>query len=218
MLSKGAIRRAAFHPKQFLSNLFTIPKKGGELRPVINLKPLNKFVQYHHFKMEGLNCLLELLSANDFMTTIDLKDAYFTIPIHRDHYKYLRFEWKSNLFEFLCIPFGLSSAPRIFTKVMKPIVSNIRNKGIKVVIYLDDLAIMSCSFDSAVEESRLTVDMLESLGFLVNWEKSSLTPSQSIEYLGFCIDSVNMIVSLPEGKMNNLIEEAKSLYNSSSCT
>ena len=140
MLQKGAIRHALFHPKQFISNLqlFVIPKKTGDLRPVINLKPLNDFVQYHHFKMEGLNSLLDLLSGSEFFTTIDLKDAYFTIPIHPEHYKYLRFEWNSTLYEFMCLPFGLSSSPRVFTKVMKPFVSAVRNKGIRLVIYLDD--------------------------------------------------------------------------------
>ena len=62
MLQKGAIRRASFDPRKFVCNFFIIPKKSGDLRPVINLKPLNEFVQYHHFKMEGLNTLLDLLS------------------------------------------------------------------------------------------------------------------------------------------------------------
>ena len=97
LLGKGAIRRASFHPNQFLSNLFTIPNKGGGLRPVINLKPLNHFVEYLHFKMEGLTSLLDLIRPNDFMITMDLKDAYLSVPIHADHSKYLRFEWASQL-------------------------------------------------------------------------------------------------------------------------
>ena len=138
MLNKGAVRHASPHSTQFVSNLFVVPKKTGDLRPVINLKPLNEFVQYHHFKMEGLSSLLDLLSGGEFLTTIDLKDAYFTINIHPDHYKFLRFTWKSNLHEFVCPPFGLSSAPRVFTKAMKPFVSAVRNKGIRLVVYLDD--------------------------------------------------------------------------------
>jgi len=54
IVGKGAMSRASFDPNQFLSNLFTISKKDDELRPIINLKPLNHFVEYHHFKMEGL--------------------------------------------------------------------------------------------------------------------------------------------------------------------
>ena len=86
MLPKSAIRRASFSSRQLVSCLFIIPKKSGDLRPVVNLKPLNEFVQYHHFKIEELSTLLDLLSGSEFFTTIDLKDSYFTIPcIHPDH-------------------------------------------------------------------------------------------------------------------------------------
>ena len=91
LLGKSAIRRASFDPNQFLSNLFTIPKKGHELRPVINLKPLNHFVEYHHFKVEGLSSLLVLIRPNDYMITMDLKDAFLSVPIHADHSKYFLF-------------------------------------------------------------------------------------------------------------------------------
>ena len=70
--------------------VFTIPKKGDELRPIINLKPLNHFVEYHHFKVEGLT-LLVLIRPNDHMITMDLKDAFLSGPIHTDHSKYLPF-------------------------------------------------------------------------------------------------------------------------------
>ena len=79
LLGKGAMRRAFFDPNQFLSNQFTIPKKGDELRPVINLKPLNHILEYQHFKMEGLSSLLVLINPNDYMITIDLKDRCFPI-------------------------------------------------------------------------------------------------------------------------------------------
>ena len=74
-------------------------------------------------------------------TTIDLKDSYLTIPINPDHYKYMRFQWNSTLFEFICLPFGLCSVPRVLAEVLKPFVGSIRNKGIRLVIYLDDMAI-----------------------------------------------------------------------------
>ena len=70
--------------------------------------------------MENINSLRDLLRLGDFIATVDLKDAYFTVPIQDDYLNYLRFCWNSLLCEFLALPFGLSSAPRIFTKIMKP--------------------------------------------------------------------------------------------------
>ena len=202
MLQKGAIRRASFNPRQLVSNLFIIPKKSGDLRPVINLKPLNGFVQYHHFKMEGLNTPLDLLSGSEIFTTIDLKDAFFTILIHPDHYKYLRFE-------FICLPFGLSSALRLFTKVLKPFVGSIRNKGIRLVI--------SSSRELFSQKAAIVVQILESLGFIINKEESVLIPSQKIVFLGYVIDSVAMTVSLPEEKLNQLKEQKLSLWERPQC-
>ena len=54
MLQKGAIRRASFDPRQFISNLFIISKKCGDLRPVINLKPLNEFCAIPSFQDGGI--------------------------------------------------------------------------------------------------------------------------------------------------------------------
>jgi len=141
LLGKGAMRRASFDINQFLSNQFKIPKKGDELRPVINLKPLNHFVEYHHFKMEGLSSPLVLINPNVYMITMDLKDASYrsrSMPITRNIYF---FEWKSELWEFSCLPFELSSAPRVFTKVMKLLIGKIRSQGIRSVIDLDDMAV-----------------------------------------------------------------------------
>ena len=126
--------------------------------------------------MEGLSTPLDFLSGSEFFTTIDLKDTYFTIPIHPDHYKCLRFEWNSTLFEFVWSPFELSLAARVFTKVVKPFVRSIRNKGIRLVIYLDDMAVISSSRELSSQEAAIVVQILESLGFIINKEKSVLIP------------------------------------------
>ena len=71
--------------KSFYSTLFLVVKKGGQIRPVINLKKLNEWVEPQNFKMEGMRTLRELLRVNDWMVKVDLKDTYFTTPIHIDH-------------------------------------------------------------------------------------------------------------------------------------
>ena len=68
---------------------FLVPKKTGDLRPVINLKPLNQFVQRIHFKMENIQRAMNFVSLGDYMVPLDLKDAYFSVPIFRPHCKYL---------------------------------------------------------------------------------------------------------------------------------
>ena len=83
------------------------------------------------------------------MVKLDLKDAYFTVPVWLGHQKYLRFLWKETLWEFACLPFGLASAPRTFTKIMKPVVAILRNLGIQLIIYLDDLLIIADSEQTA---------------------------------------------------------------------
>ena len=71
----------------------------------------------------------DLLNPNDWMTTLDLKDAYFSVPVAQRDRKFLCFQWQQKLFEFQCLPFGLSSAPRVFTKLLKPILAWMRQEG-----------------------------------------------------------------------------------------
>ena len=125
LLLKGAVTVEEPVVGQFISSLFLIPQKSGKLRPVINLHSLNTFVNYRHFKMEGIKFVKDLLMPGDFGGLIDLKDAYFMIPIYEGHRKYLRFVWQGQLFQFTCLPFGLSSAPRTFTKILKPVAAQL---------------------------------------------------------------------------------------------
>jgi len=117
LLEKGAIKTVSLCPNQFVSRIFLVPKKDGSFRPVINLRPLNRFIVVAHFKMDNLTILKDLLQPEEWMASIDLKDAYLSVVISEEHRKYLRFTWNSKLFEFMCLPFGLCSVPRVFTSL-----------------------------------------------------------------------------------------------------
>ena len=217
LLKKGAIvqvKDQSLDSKRFYSNLFTVPKKGGERRPIINLKALNRFIPHVHFKMEGIQSLRELILPGDFMIKLDLKDAYFSIPIHTTQQRFLSFMWEGQSYQFTCLPFGLSSAPRTFTKVMKPLVAYLRSLGIRLVIYLDDMLILAQTKEELLKWRSIVLDLLENLGFLINYKKSEFEPTQSLIFLGFLINSVQMEISLPREKVSQAIQEAQNLLRS----
>ena len=211
MLQKNAIEKAKYHHKEFVSSLFLVPKKTGDMRPVINLKPLNEFILKEKFRMETLNAALKIMRKGDYLASLDLKDAYFSIPIAESHRKYLRFIWKNQRYQFRCLPFGLTSAPRIFTKVLKPVVASLRRQGIRIVIYLDDILIIASSRNECIQHLNITIALLTSLGFIINEEKSCLVPSREILFLGFILDSRSMTVKIAANKCNDIIAKCNAL-------
>ena len=131
--------------KGFYSTLFLVPKSDGRMRPVINLKSLNFWVRPQHFKMEGIHTLREIVAQDDWLAKLDLKDAYFTVPIDQEHRKFLRFVVDQVRHQFTCLPFSLSCAPWAFTKVLKPVAALLRGLGVRLIVYIDDMLVIGKS-------------------------------------------------------------------------
>ena len=87
----------------------------------LNLKQLNEHVAYHHFKMDTIQTALKLIRPACHMASIDLKDAYYSVPVADEDRKLLKFQWGDRYFQFTCLPNGLACAPRLFTKLLKPV-------------------------------------------------------------------------------------------------
>ena len=209
LMVKQAIQEVEPQKGQFVSRLFTVPKKDGSLRLVVNLRPLNNFIMKRRFKMEGVVLLKSLVQQGDWMISINLKDAYLSVVVAEEHRRYLRFQWERQLYEFLCLPFGLSGAPRTFTKLLKPVMSLIRQQGVRSIVFLDDMLLMAGSRERLLRQVQEIVQLLQLLGFVVNFEKSQLNPTQRIQYLGFEIDSVGMRISLPKEKVARIRQECQ---------
>ena len=131
---------------------------------MINLKGLKQFVMAEHFKMEGLYLLPDLLQPQDCMVKVDLKDAYLQIPIHPDYQNLLTFQWEGKTYMFQCLPFG----PRVFTKLLKPVVGFLRQNGCRLIMYLDDMLMLHQDRDQLQHMTQLTCQLLKSLGLMVN--------------------------------------------------
>jgi hypothetical protein len=106
-----------------------------------------------------------------------------------------------KFYRFLVLPFGVSSAPMILTKALKSTVKKIREAGIRINIYLDDILIMAQTQQQLRAHMTTTIQQLNQDGWRINFKKSTLDPSQSIDYIGA------HIISNPHVQMS-LIQES----------
>ena len=203
-LRKGAIIVVDTHPDQYVSRIFEVPKKTGDYRLILDLSELNHYIRKIHFKMEGLDTISSLIHPNDFLASLDCQDAFLTIPMHSDSYKFLCFDFEGVRYCFIALVFGLTCAPRIFSKMLKVALSFIRFKGLKNSSWLDDILLVSPSSSMSYKHISFTRSTLESLGFIINDPKSNLIPSQSLLHVGFLWDTVNYTVSVPQEKVKAL--------------
>ena len=189
MLAKGALEIARDPGPGFYSRLFLVEKATGGWRPVIDLSHLNDFVQLTPFKMETVASVLLSVREGDFLASLDLKDAYFQIPIHGSSRKLLRFMSEGTVYQFKALCFGLSTAPQVFTRVFAAVSAWADARGIRLLRYLDDWLVLSSSEKKAKESIRELLSLCRTLGIVINEKKSDLVPSQSAKYLGMTIDN-----------------------------
>ena len=184
LLSKGSIE-PVFRPetKGFFSRLFLVPKKTGDLRPVIDLSHLNDHLVIPRFKMETQASVRASIRENERTVSIDIQDAYLHVPMARSVRKYLRFMVNGRVYQFTCLPLGLATSPWEFTKLLRPVVQLLRFQGIKLHVYLDDWLIRASSAVQARTHADLVLQVLQHLGWVINFSKSDLVPSQQFDFI-----------------------------------
>lgn len=172
-----------------------------------------KIEQLHSLKMENVFSLRDILKKGDWLAEIDLKDAYLTVPMAKEHRKYLRFQWQGKMYEFKSLPFGLATAPITFTKLLRPVVAFLRQQGVRLVVYLDDILLMAETQELLQQHLRLTMSLLTDLGFMLNLKKCVLTPCRRLEFLGFIVDSLAFSLYIPPDKIAKIKKECRHLLN-----
>ena len=206
------------NPTPFLchfSRMFSVPKGTSERRPIIDLSPMNQLLRKKHFKMEDLRKVAKCLFPGLWAVKLDLKDAYMHLRLATAIICLFAFSLGDRIFAFQVLPFGLSTAPWAFSRVLKPIKKALRLMNILISSFLDDFLILARSFQEAVEHTSQTIDLLQRLGFEINWEKSSLFPTRRLEYLGVIIDLEAMTFSLPQEKILKILQFCKATEASS---
>ena len=190
----------------YYSRLFLVPKPDGFFRPIIDLKKLNQFIVVPLFKTETLFSIIAALQPQEWITKIDLKDAYHHILVHANIRKYFRFVVAGTVYPFRVLPFGLSTAPREFTKTLAPVIQLLRSQGIQVHAYLDDWIIRATSQEQSLEHTKHIIQLLQSLGWTINWDKSMLQPSRILDFLGLLFNLEQALISPPASFLPTLTE------------
>ena len=214
LCDKKVLVSSSPEPFDFYSRVFLRQKKdGAKYRMIINLKCIKEKIVYHHFKMATVETCVSLIQPNCFLASIDLQDAYFSVKVNPFYQKCLKFIWRGVHYQFVGMPQGLASAPRYFTKLLKPVMAFLQSKGISACNYLDDIFIVAASEEECLLALHDTISLFHSLGFHVNMSKSVLVPSHYMEHLGFNMNSRLMEVSITEERLSRLNSRAVPILN-----
>ncbi len=189
----------------FYSPYFIVPKKGGGLRPILDLRVLNRALHRLPFKMLTPKRIFGCVRPQDWFAAIDLKDAYFHVSILQRHRPFLRFAFEGRAYQYKVLPLGQSLSPRVFTKVAEAALVPMREQGVRILNYLEDWLILAQSRDQLCEHRDLVLSHLSQLGLQVNWEKSKLSTVQRISFLGMELDSVSQTARLMQERAQSVL-------------
>ena len=209
LIERGCVKEVLIPPK-FINPLHVVQQSGGKCRLILDLSYLNRFIWKQSVRFEDIRTVFDLFQSGYFFFTFDLKSGYHHVEIFPDHRQYLGFSWNFGsvvkYFVFTVLPFGMSSAPYIFSKLVRSLVNYWRGLGRRVVTFLDDGIGGSPDYASCLVHSRLCRSDLDSAGFFVNLQKSVWEPSQVGTWLGFHLDFSLNFITVPLPKITKLQE------------
>ena len=160
LLLKGVIIPTSIEKQNFFSNIFVRPKTDGTYRMILNLKALNFSVNAAHFKMESIHNVIQMVQHNSWMTSVDLKDAFYSTPVKMEHQKFLKFPWDLP-YQYTAMSNGYADATRIFTNILKPPFSLLRKLGHQSVVYVDDTFRIGSTVIECAQNIDTTIFLLQ---------------------------------------------------------
>ena len=214
LLREGCVEEVQQVPS-VCSPLSVVTSAAGKKRLVHDLRHVNLFLWKERFKYEDMRTALEMIEVGDYMVSFDLKAGYHHIDIHRDHWQYLGFSWEHDgakkYYVFKVLPFGLSTACYVFTKVMRQLVKKWRGMGIRIVVYIDDGIAFASTAKEASRVAQLIREDLEAAGWILNREKTRLEPFRTGIWLGLELNLSDGVLSVPGYRVKKLTESLEKL-------
>eukprot|EP01094_Clydonella_sp_ATCC50884_P024628 TRINITY_DN6238_c1_g1_i1.p1 TRINITY_DN6238_c1_g1~~TRINITY_DN6238_c1_g1_i1.p1 ORF type:complete len:647 (-),score=118.45 TRINITY_DN6238_c1_g1_i1:15-1955(-) len=205
---EGAVERS--EDVLVTSPIFVIPKATpGKYRVIIDLRYVNLYQERKRFRQEGLETVAQTVRKGDWLTSLDFTSGYNHAVIRPSDRKYLGFQHRGSTYRYRVLPFGSSSSPWIFHKLVRPMVQLLRERGLRIVAYVDDFLIMARTKEESVRDTALALDLLGQHGWHVSLEKSEMEPKQRLDFLGLTLDTTEEPrFHVPPRKRRAVVREA----------
>ena len=178
---------------------------------------MKKYVDHIHFKMETLKSAIDSMLPNCFFGSVDLSEAFYSIPIKQGDRKFFRFVFDNKKYQFTALVMGYGLSPRVFIKVLKPVFASLRAIGLISTAYIDS-CLQGSTFKECQQNIFATVKLMDSLGLTVHLDKSVLIPCRQIVFLGFILCSQTMTVRLTTERMEQLTDCCLQIRNNNRCS
>ena len=204
-LASQQTRRLAGRPfRDFESAVFVVPKKDGRYRLCTDYRALNEFQTKVPFKMDTLQSVADCIQRNDFGMLVDLTDCYLTMGLHPSQRKYCRFRHPGTgrRMQWKTVSFGMSEAPRICTKLLRPLIGLLKRLGVRCVLYIDDLLLLHQDRTTLARGMAVAMHLLQSqVGLNLKTSKCSFRPCREFTCLGFEWNTETMTCSVPRARL-----------------
>ena len=207
-------------PPRVVNPLSVSVQANGKKRLILDLRYVNKFLRKMHVKYEDWKTAMSYFARGEYMFSFDLKSGYHHVEIFEGHQTYLGFSWKHSnsnqvkFYVFTVLPFGLSSAPHVFTKILKPLEKHWRHQGICVAVFLDDgWGIEKDSQVCSIVADAVRTDLFKA-GFVTNEDKSVWIPSQRLDWLGITWDSASGTIEIVDRRVAKITSTIDSIIDS----
>ncbi|XP_057296266.1 uncharacterized protein LOC130625224 [Hydractinia symbiolongicarpus] len=216
LLKTGRIKEMATEPH--VVNPLSVSSSKNKKRLILDLRHVNKHVYKQKTTFDDWKIFGEFVEGNGFMFKFDIKQGYHHIEIAPEHQKYLGFSWVKNgekrYFVFTVLPFGVSSAPFIFTKTMRVLVKHWREHAMKFSCFIDDGAGTSKTYEATLRASNFVRDSLKKSGFVANNDKSLWSPTQNMTWLGINLDLKKKLFSILSQRLISTLSSLQFILDS----
>ncbi|UYV76761.1 K02A2.6-like, partial [Cordylochernes scorpioides] len=167
---------------EYASPITLVKKKNGTFRMCVDFRKFNEHIPVDPQPIPLIESVIEKLSKAKYFSSLDLSNAYWTVPIHPDSRPYLAFTTHAGVYMFKRLPFGLRSSPQIFERAIGQILRKYNFQFLEH--YYDDFIIFSDSFEEHLEHLRLFFQLCRAENIRLNLNKCQLCKT-SISFLGY---------------------------------